>query len=702
MLALIKKDSFWQKTISSLFAGLFFLLPLFFTPYNSELFEFNKILLLYTLTILILAAWAVRMILRGKFFVTKTFLDIPLVLFFFSQLLSTLFSIDRHTSFWGYYSRFNGGLLSTITFLLLYWAWVSNCQAKEVMKVIKVSFASAFLVSIYGILEHFGHSFSCLLFERSFNVACWVQDVQNRVFATLGQPNWLAAYLAILIPVAASFFIKAKSLKAKAVSLLLTLSYFLCLLFTRSRSGFLGWGLGMAIFFLRLAFRTKKAPLATKPLLVLALGFLLSVLVFGTPFSSLNRFVYYQSWLSSDNRPSVSAPVGPALEVGGTESGEIRKIVWKGAWEVFKHSPWLGTGVETFAYSYYHFRPVEHNLVSEWDFLYNKAHNEYLNYLATTGIVGLGTYLAFIVFFIFSGLKKLWAKDFSPQNETQLLSFSLFIGWLTILVSNFFGFSVVLVSLYFFLIPALVFSLNQEESEPPAAKPHKWATPLFILLFLIVWNLLRTVVNLWRADAYYAQAQKLSKQNQYVPAYEQFSQAVRLSPGEPVFLSDFSAVLANLTLLSFNQKEATAAAQLRQKAIDYSNQAVAISPYNLNLLKTRVKVFYTLSTLELEPVSLEEAVSTLKTAIALAPTDPKLLYNLGLLYAKDGQVEKALETIQKAIELKPNYEEARNALALFYEDLGENKKAIEQLEYILKTKKNDPELQERLEKLKSF
>ena len=39
-------------------------------------------------------------------------------------------------------------------------------------------------------------------------------------------------------------------------------------------------------------------------------------------------------------------------------------------------------------------------MTSEWDYLYNKAHNEYLNYLTTTGIVGLGTHLLLLAGFL--------------------------------------------------------------------------------------------------------------------------------------------------------------------------------------------------------------------------------------------------------------------------------------------------------------
>ena len=46
--------------------------------------------------------------------------------------------------------------------------------------------------------------------------------------------------------------------------------------------------------------------------------------------------------------PSSEAPIE-----GVTESGDIRKIVWQGAIELWKQYPILGTGVENFAYSYY-------------------------------------------------------------------------------------------------------------------------------------------------------------------------------------------------------------------------------------------------------------------------------------------------------------------------------------------------------------
>jgi hypothetical protein len=48
---------FYNKTISCSFYLLFFLTPLLFTPWNYELFEFNKMMLVYGITVVIAAAW---------------------------------------------------------------------------------------------------------------------------------------------------------------------------------------------------------------------------------------------------------------------------------------------------------------------------------------------------------------------------------------------------------------------------------------------------------------------------------------------------------------------------------------------------------------------------------------------------------------------------------------------------------------------
>src|SRR3989344_7147770 len=127
-----------SKTLTKLIGSLFYLLlfstPLAFLPITSELFEFNKMILTYTFTGLILSVWILRMIIDRKVLFRQTLLDLPLIIFLLSQTLSTLISVDGRTSLLGYYSRFNGGLVSSYSYGILYWAYVSNMDYKSTLR----------------------------------------------------------------------------------------------------------------------------------------------------------------------------------------------------------------------------------------------------------------------------------------------------------------------------------------------------------------------------------------------------------------------------------------------------------------------------------------------------------------------------------------------------------------------------------------
>jgi len=163
--------------------------------------------------------------------------------------------------------------------------------------------------------------------------------------------------------------------------------------------------------------------------------------------------IFNQSPISQNNE----IKTGTVLDSGGTESGDIRKIVWTGAFDLFKKYPVFGSGVETFAFAYYQTRPMEHNLTSEWNFLYNKAHNEYLNYLSTTGVLGITTYLSLIFYILYL----LNIKIFKDRENIHINS-ALLSGFISILITNFFGFSTVGLNVLLFIFPAIFIALKGE------------------------------------------------------------------------------------------------------------------------------------------------------------------------------------------------------------------------------------------------
>lgn len=196
---------------------LFALVPLIMWPSTFELFEFNKMWFVFGLSIFIAFLWGSKMIALKRFEIRRTPLDIPLALFLISQIISTIFSMEPHTSLWGYYSRFNGGLLSTVAYIFLYYAFATNLVRKLgdenedskpfSYKILIASMLSGIAVTLWGLPSHFGADPTCLLFRGSLDVSCWTEQFQPtvRIFSTLGQPNWMGTFLAALIPIALGF-----------------------------------------------------------------------------------------------------------------------------------------------------------------------------------------------------------------------------------------------------------------------------------------------------------------------------------------------------------------------------------------------------------------------------------------------------------------------------------------------------------------
>jgi len=733
-----------NKVIEFSFYAIFLLIPLAIAGDTSELFEFNKMWLAFSLGIIIAVSWIIKSIVKKEFRIQKTPLDVPILLFLLSQLLSTIFSWDRHISVWGYYSRFNGGLLSIILYIFLYYAFVSNIINKDdgifktptdaVKRFLNLSIITGVIVSLWGIPSHFGYDPTCLVFRGNLDVSCWAADFQPRIriFSTLGQPDWLAAYLSILLPVSIALFLENFNLKEKlklnrtaifyfAASLL----FYVDLLYARSRSAIIAVGISLSLLFITYFYLKRKEfkiiNFAAPIIIVLLITFFI-----GLPFSFLSKFSYSEV----KNRISPPPPAktqtktekpAPAHvgELGGTDSGKIRLLVWKGAIEAWKNNPIFGTGVETFAFAYYKYKSPAHNLTSEWNFLYNKAHNEFLNYLTTTGTFGTLAYLFMMGWFLYLSTKKLLTKIRKKEHENLLLPLSLIAGYIAILITNFFGFSVVIVNIYLFIIPAFVLVLenmiNHEREFFLFRNSQPRLTPIesglnrgqlssfqwmgAIVTVVIGFYFLFTLLSYWNADKAYAYGSNLDRVGLYQDAYPYLHKAVLKRGNEPVFRDEMAindAVLATQLLSQKNVQNATdsatTASTLIKEAITTSNDLVSSYPNNFVFWKTRIRIFYTLA--QIDPQFLPSALEAVRKAAELSPNDASIIYNLGVIEGQSGNIGKAIEALEKAVALKPDYKDAHYALGLFYNQAAMDKngnvikrefldKAIGQMKYIL-------------------
>ena len=733
-----------NRIIEYSFYALFLLVPLVLSSATSELFEFNKMWLTFGLTIIIGASWFIKMVANKKLELQRTPLDLPILLFFLSQVLSTIFSWDIHVSLWGYYSRFNGGLLSITSYIFLYYAFVSNSPTiAKVQRLMTISLMSGLIVALWGLPSHFGYDPTCLLFRGNFDVSCWTADFQPRVriFSTLGQPDWLSAYLAILLPISIAFLFKTKKIILNIFYIILSTLFYLDLLYSGSRSGVIAAWIALIIFLAGYIFFERKNILGVpfKKTISLHKFVLITLGIFaifnffqGSPIQQLNKFTFPSLKKEAKTAPVKSTGSAPSdihvaepgtvwhlAELGGTDSGKIRLFVWEGSLNAWKHYPIFGTGVETFAFAYYKFKPVGHNLTSEWNFLYNKAHNEFLNYLATTGIVGLGTYVLMIVYFLYLTLKRISKSELGQlpaRNASQSdagggirsirnLILALLSGYVSILITNFFGFSVVITNIYLFMIPAFVFILQDSKKQEENLNNVKTQAlsgigRIYILSIIIIASyLLFTLFKFWNADKSYAYGYNLDRAGDYQRAYSYLHKAVLQRGDEPVFKDELSVNSAILAAAIINQADKSKASddtplaqKLAKEAIETSNLVTSQHSNNIVFWKTRTRVFYSLAQADSRYLSL--ALESIKKAYALAPTDANISYNLGVLYGQNDDIKKGIETLENTIKLRPNYKDAYYALGLFYHqeaidkngkviDFSMQKKAIAQMHFIL-------------------
>lgn len=684
---------------------LFALTPLILTPINYELFEYNKMMAVYLLTGIATFGWILRSVGNREIIIRKTPLNLPIALFLVSQLISSIFSMDPHVSWFGYYSRFNGGMMSLLSYAILFLIIGSGffdpredkqIQEKKVRSLFITALVSAVLVSIYGVAQRLG-----------IDKHIWVQDVQNRVFSTLGQPNWLAAFLVSLSPIAWYFAYSSKekgskSLKSTIIAVLwgaVSVLFFLVLLFTRSRSGLLAFAVSDILFWGGL-FWTRHISKPTRILPIVLHGvFAIIVFINGTHISQIDSYFTLSSWvnrIAPQNQSQTQTPEtaqqtvqGPLLEVGGTESGTIRKYVWQAAidvWRLTSKNFLIGTGVETFAFAFYLTKPIAHNLTSEWDFLYNKAHNEYLNFLATTGLFGLTTYLVLLGIYILWVLITILEDKKNPQTPLLL---AIFVGWFSILITNFFGFSVVVVQLSLFLFPLLSFVLIAQKNDPNVLwnKPFQVSkiTQQGIILSSCIAIILYSAAlwNAWDADRIFTIAYRFEKLGQYAQAYPPMRDAVGKNPEEPLYRDERANLLTSISMTALESGQTTLSAQLAQEAVGENERAIAISPNNVNFWKTRTKILYALAAID--SGYLASAIGALEHAAMLSPQDPKIYYNLGVLFAQAGDGQKAVEHMEKAIALKINYRDAYNGLYVFFTETKQPEKATSYLTKYLTT-----------------
>src|SRR3990167_8333386 len=106
-------------------------MTLFFLPTTTEFFEYNKFATVLVLTVIGFLLWSLKMFIDKRVVITRTPLDVPIILFLAVVLISSVASIDQFVSFFGIHGMVWPSFFALALISALYFLTTSNFLTKK-------------------------------------------------------------------------------------------------------------------------------------------------------------------------------------------------------------------------------------------------------------------------------------------------------------------------------------------------------------------------------------------------------------------------------------------------------------------------------------------------------------------------------------------------------------------------------------------
>ncbi|MBU0501852.1 MAG: O-antigen ligase family protein [Candidatus Margulisbacteria bacterium] len=209
----------FDLAIEILILVVIFLIPTIFDRRLGIVFSGTKAAWMRTFGLGILSVWAIKIIVTGRHRFIRSALDWPVASFLLCTTVATLTSVHFYTSFMGFYGRYEG-LTSWYLFGLFFFVITNFIKTgQQLRRIIVTTVSASTLMAIYSVLQR--HSLDPYMWG---GVVTW-----QRVIGTIGQPNFLAAYMLMAFFLVLAFFLIDKGDFSKPIDWsrqLLPLAYF--------------------------------------------------------------------------------------------------------------------------------------------------------------------------------------------------------------------------------------------------------------------------------------------------------------------------------------------------------------------------------------------------------------------------------------------------------------------------------------------
>ena len=364
----------YDRIMVYLIAAFVFSLPLFIWPTITE-YGYAKTIFAIVGVSLLLILWAVSSLVKGEWKIRIPWLTYPVL----GLILVSLLSLANAT---------NGrvvlqSLALVVVFSLFYLVTVNFVRRKEDVNLILYSLlASAFLASLYGLLQYLG-------------VMRGAQGGHglNEVISTMGNRNYLGGFLAYLLFPVTILIVRLKSRILRSLAIGLIAFSFGTVMLLRQTGTIVGLIAGAIAFIVAWAIFRPVDPIKKNRIWLIALLVVLAfTFLVEAPSGPLNSVVGLSasssgSWIS---------------RVWAHNAGKTRSWDWWVGWEMFKDHPLLGVGLGNYKLNFVSYKAdfLATPQGKSYDFYIPRAaqaHNDYVQVVAEMGILGIITLLSILV-----------------------------------------------------------------------------------------------------------------------------------------------------------------------------------------------------------------------------------------------------------------------------------------------------------------
>ena len=388
---------------SFLLRGLFFALPLIFSAKFKDHYLIKDFLFYSVLLYFSLRAEMPKIRATG-YGIIAFFIAKAVSLFFSPNISVSLYALSRDLFLWSPF------FILSIPF------------KKYSEKISGAIIAGLVLIMIYGYMQYFGLDF-----------ISWQVNFGGRPFSFLGNPNFLGAYLVAVLPVLLCRLEKKRGIFHPVLVLLLLLLLF----FTRTRGSILAGAAVISlwlIFSFRFKFRSRRRLLFLTGVLLLSAGILFT------------RGGIRINWREGSVRE--------------------RLFKWQTACEIFKDYPVFGCGAGAVKTN---FALYQAKIRERWNLRLkstseSQVHNDFLQILTETGLVGSGAFLVLLFLFY----RRVFSGNDDPIEKVMLVT-----GMTGILINSLTNFPLELVSVFSVFIFYLTLAGRTDEPVPGAEDKQK-------------------------------------------------------------------------------------------------------------------------------------------------------------------------------------------------------------------------------------